>query len=376
MAGIYIHIPFCKQACHYCDFHFSTNTKLKAQMLDAIKQELALQQGYLGDTPIKSIYIGGGTPSVLTASEIEGLLDQVKKNYSIPIQTEITLEANPDDIHFDKLLALRSMGINRLSIGVQSFQDGLLKFINRVHDSKKALLSIELAIKAGFEQFNVDLIYGIPGQTDEMWKQDLSTVIQLQIKHISAYCLTIEQNTVFGRWQQQGRLQPLEEEIAARHFELLVGTMQANGYEHYEVSNFCLPGLYAQHNTNYWKKGKYLGVGPGAHSYDGTKRQYNIANNPRYIHSIQQNIIPSTVETLQQTDHINEYIMTSLRTQWGCDMHLLKSNYQYDLQQEKSGYLARLVGLGLAGLQDNKLILTTQGKLLADKIALDLFIAK
>lgn len=375
MSGIYIHIPFCKQACHYCDFHFSTSTKLKTPMLDAIAKELYLQQGYLGHNTITSIYLGGGTPSLLTIQEIANLLEQIKKLFAISDQAEITLEANPDDIYLDKLVALKSLGINRLSIGIQSFQDNLLKFLNRVHDSKKALSSIELAIQAGFQQFNMDLIYGIPGQTNAMWEQDLALVTQLGIAHISAYCLTIEQDTVFGRWQQQGKLLAVEEETAANQFEILVATLQAHQYEHYEISNFCLPGQYAQHNTNYWKKGHYLGIGPGAHSYNGISRQYNIANNSRYIHSIQQGIIPNTVEILQKRDHINEYILTSLRTQWGCNMGWLQSKYHYNLQQEKRTYLEGLVKRGLACLQGDTLVLTTQGKLLADKIALDLFVA-
>jgi oxygen-independent coproporphyrinogen-3 oxidase len=376
MAGIYMHIPFCKQACHYCDFHFSTNTRLKEQMIAAIGRELALQKDYLAKHPITSIYLGGGTPSILTVQEIERLLLQVKQFFAVSAQAEITLEANPDDINLDKLLALKSVGINRLSIGIQAFQDTLLKFLHRAHDSQKAIHSINLAVKAGFERFNIDLIYGIPGQTNAMWQQDLAIVTSLGLPHLSAYCLTIEKNTVFGHWQQQGSLKPVDEETAAVHFELLVDTLQAYGYEHYEVSNFCLPGQYARHNTNYWKQGKYLGVGPSAHSYNGTSRQQNIANNVRYMRSIQQDIVPYTVEKLQVQDHINEYIMLSLRTQWGCDLDLLKNRYQYDLQEEKNDYLVSLIKCGLGRLQGNILVLTTAGKLLADKIALDLFIAK
>jgi oxygen-independent coproporphyrinogen-3 oxidase len=375
MAGIYIHIPFCKQACHYCDFHFSTNTQLKEQMLQALEQELELQQDYLSAKQVTSIYLGGGTPSILAAKEIERLVVKVKQCFPVADQAEITLEANPDDIDLNKLTALKEIGINRLSIGIQSFQNELLGFLNRVHDGAKALASIEQALRVGFDNFSIDLIYGIPGQTDAMWQKDLDLVTSLGLPHIAAYCLTIEEKTVFGRWQEQGRLKPMEEEAAARQFELLVDMLLSSQYEHYEISNFCLPGQYSKHNSNYWKKGSYLGIGPGAHSYNGTTRQYNIANNQRYIQHIQQGIIPSTVEVLNRKDHINEYIMTSLRTKWGCDMDWLQASYQYDLRQEKNAYLLQLIDGGLAILQNNTLVLSIPGKLLTDQIVLDLFVA-
>ena len=345
-------------------------------MLQAMHQELSLQHGYLSQEKVTSIYFGGGTPSILTTQDIEALLAHIKQVFGVTQEAEITLEANPDDMCLDKLVELRALGINRLSIGIQSFQDHLLRFLNRVHDRKKALASMELAAKAKFDNLSIDLIYGIPGQTDAMWEHDLNLAMRLYPPHIAAYCLTIEPNTVFGRWQQQGKLQPIQEETAARQFELLVDKLVTNHhYEHYEVSNFCLPGQYAQHNSNYWKQISYLGIGPGAHSYNGTTRQYNIAHNQRYIHSIQQSIIPSTLEVLTRKDHINEYIMTGLRTKWGCDLAWLERHHQYALQQDKSVYLAQLLQQGLALLQGNTLRLTTQGMLLADKIALDLFVA-
>lgn len=375
MASIYIHIPFCKQACYYCDFHFSTHMQGKEQLLQAIKQELRMQQHYLGQAKVTSIYLGGGTPSLLEAHEVEALLTHITHYFPLAEQVEVTLEANPDDLTWAKLQALHAAGINRLSIGVQSFQDALLRYLHRIHDSAKAIASIELALQAGFENLSIDLIYAIPGQTEALWKQDLAIAMQLRPPHIAAYGLTIEPNTVLGRWQQKGRLQPVVDEIAARHFEILVEVLAANHYEAYEVANFSQPLYYAKHNINYWTQGSYLGVGPSAHTYNGRSRQYNVAHNQRYIQSIQQGIIPCTTEILQRKDHINEYIMTRLRTQWGCDMAWLKAHYQYDLQQEKGAYLNQLVRRQLAHIQAAKLWLTTPGRLLADKITLDLFIA-
>ena len=375
MAGIYIHIPFCRQACHYCDFHFSTNTKLKGQMLQALVQELKLQQDYLGQTKVTSIYFGGGTPSLLAVAELEALLTHINHLFPLAEQVEITLEANPDDLGLAKLQGLRAAGINRLSIGIQTFQDELLHYLNRVHGSAQAMASVELARQAGFDNLSIDLIYAIPGQTDEMWAQDLAIAMQLQPTHLAAYCLTIEQNTVFGHWLRKGKLQAVVDEVAARQFELLVEVLVAHHYEHYEISNFSLPRYHARHNTNYWKQGSYLGVGPGAHSYNGSTRQHNIAHNQHYIQSIQQGIVPSTLEVLQRQDHINEYIMTHLRTQWGCDIAWLKAHYQYDLLEEQGAYLCQLIHQHLAWLQGDVLRLTTQGRLLADKIASDLFVA-
>ena len=374
MAGIYIHIPFCKQACYYCDFHFSTSLWLRAPLLRAIKQELSMQQHYLGQAQVASIYLGGGTPSLLAAHEVAALLTHITRHFSIAEPAEVTLEANPDDLTLAKLQALRTAGINRLSLGVQSFQDVLLRYLHRIHDGAKAIASVELALQAGFENISIDLLYAIPGQTEALWKQDLAVAMQLLPPHITAYCLTIAPNTVFGRWQQQGKLQPVVDETAARYFEILVDVLTAHHYEVYEVTSFSQPLYHAQHNMNYWKQGSYLGVGPGAHAYNGKTRQYNVAHNQRYIQSIQQGIIPSTTEILQRRDHINEYIMMRLRTQWGCDMAWLQNHYQYDLQHAKGAYLSQLLHQQLAYIQADTLRLTTAGQLLADTIALDLFI--
>lgn len=374
MAGIYIHIPFCKQACHYCDFHFSTNTRLKVPMLQAIAIELRMRKEYMGSVQVQSIYLGGGTPSLLEASALETLLALIAQHFSLSEVMEITLEANPDDLTLAKLQALRAIGINRLSIGVQSFQDSVLRHLNRAHDSQKAIASVRLAREAGFDNLSIDLMYAIPGASQEIWEANLATALQLQPEHIAAYCLTIEKNTVFGRWHARGKLKAVEEEVAAKQFETLVEVLTTHHYEHYEISNFSQPGYYSRHNTNYWKQGHYLGVGPGAHSYDGATRQYNVAHNQRYIDSLQRGMVPCTIEILTRKDHINEYVMTSLRTQWGCDMEWLKTQYAYVLEQTKSTYLKQLMDNKLAVVHGKKLLLTRHGKLLADQITMDLLV--
>ncbi len=339
-------------------------------MLRAIAQELKVRSNYLKRQPVQSIYLGGGTPSLLDADALQTLFAH------LPLHTaqEVTLEANPDDITLERLRDWKDLGINRLSIGIQSFHDQVLRYLNRAHNSHHARSCVELAQKVGFDNLTIDLIYAIPEVDDEMWRTDLATALGLAPTHMAAYCLTIEQNTVFGRWQERGKLRIVPDETAARQFELLVETMTGQGYEHYEVSNFCLPGHYAVHNSNYWKRGHYLGVGPGAHSYDGASRQYNVAHNQRYIDSLAQGVVPCTVEVLSSKDHINEYVMTSLRTQWGCDMAWLKEEHGYDLEQTQSSYLAQLVSKRLAVREGHQLLLTRQGKLLADQIATDLFV--
>jgi len=341
-------------------------------MLQAIAKELPMRSTYMGAAQVKSIYLGGGTPSLLAPAAIEQLLTLIEHHFSLSGVLEITLEANPDDITLAKLQALRSIGINRLSIGIQSFQDSVLQYLNRAHDRQQAMDSVTLARKAGFDNLSIDLMYAIPGTEKAMWEANLATALQLRPEHIAAYCLTIEKNTAFGRWYQTGQLRAVQEESAIQQFEILVAALTTHQYVHYEVSNFSQPGYYAQHNMNYWKQGPYLGVGPAAHSYDGKTRQYNVAHNQRYIASLQQGRIPCTVEVLTRKEHINEYVMTSLRTQWGCDMAWLQERYGYTL--EHNAYLQKLIDRKLVVIDGARLLLTTQGKLLADQIAMDLFV--
>ncbi|MCT4697504.1 MAG: radical SAM family heme chaperone HemW [Candidatus Cardinium sp.] len=373
-AGIYLHIPFCKQACHYCDFHFSTNLSFKSLMVHSIQKELALRQDYLKGIPITSIYFGGGTPSLLTLVEVEQLLNQVVRCFPIAPAAEITLEANPDDLTLEKLKGLHHMGVNRLSIGIQSFNDQALRYMNRAHTSAMAQNSVAWARAVGFDNLSIDLIYAIPGTTMCDWHADLTQALLLEPAHISAYCLTIKPKTVFGYWHKQGNIVELDETFAAEQFELTIAACAKQGYLHYEISNFCKPEKYSRHNTNYWKLGPYIGVGPGAHAYNGQQRQWNIAHNALYIKAIQNGKLPYTEETLTVANHVNEYMMTSLRTCWGCDFDWIYAQYGIDLMAIQKDYLEKIMQWKLAYLTGHILYLTNSGKLLADKIASDLFV--
>jgi oxygen-independent coproporphyrinogen-3 oxidase len=374
MAGIYIHIPFCKQACHYCDFHFSTNQSVRKNLVECIKDELIIQNPYLKNEVVNTIYFGGGTPSVLEEDELKLILEAIRNHFEINNGAEITLEANPDDLTESNLTYFKALGINRLSIGIQSFHNQFLSFLNRTHTSEKAIEGIKNARKIGFVNISLDLIYAIPGESDEQWLADIDQALALAPEHISCYSLTIEEKTVFGKWAASGKLKIVEDDISARHLELLMEKLEANGYEHYEISNFAKPGFHSRHNSNYWSSELYLGVGPSAHSYNGATRQFNISNNHLYIKSIQRQQIPFEKETLSREDKINEYLLISLRTAQGANLIKLKSDYEFDLLENASAYINNLLASNLALLEDNMLRLTKKGKLLADKIASDLFI--
>ena len=373
MAGIYLHIPFCKQACHYCDFHFSTNTKLKSNVIQAIKKEIFLQKGYLESESISSIYLGGGTPSILSASELESILHSIREHFDIEEACEITLEGNPDDLNLAKLKEIKEIGINRLSIGIQSFHDEHLKFMNRSHNAEEAKSVLENARKLGFKNISLDLIYGISSPSHEVWLDDLKQVMKYQPEHLSAYCLTIEEKTVFGKWKKQKKLKEVEEDFAAEQFNSLLEACQANNYEQYEISNFSKKGFHSRHNSNYWKQVKYLGIGPSAHSYNGTSRQFNLSNNSKYIQALEQNKIPSELIELDKSEQINEYILTSLRTVWGTDLAYLRQKYEFDLLTAKKHHLELLEKNDFISLTNKTIKLQKKGKLLADKIASDLF---
>jgi oxygen-independent coproporphyrinogen-3 oxidase len=374
MAGIYLHVPFCKQACHYCDFHFSTNTRRREDMVRALAKELTLQREYLARETVQTIYLGGGTPSLLTAAELALLLATIYQQYPVATQPEVTLEANPDDLNPAKLKELRAVGINRLSIGIQSFHEPHLRYLNRAHSADEAARCVQQAQDLGFNNISIDLIYAIPAEDHRVWERDLAQAVALRLQHIASYCLTIEKQTVFGRWQQQGRLRTVSDAFAAEQFELLLAALTVADYDPYEVSNFCRPGYYAKHNTSYWQNQKYLGIGPSAHSYDGISRQYNVANNAKYLRAIADSSIPFKRETLSRYDQINERIMTGLRTKWGCDLADLKNQLHYDLYEIQRAYINRLVEEGKATLRENHLILTNSGRLVADGIAEALFL--
>ncbi len=374
MPGLYLHIPFCKQACHYCDFHFSTNQNQKLDLCRSIANEIELQKGYLENDQLTSIYFGGGTPSLLSSEELDLLMAAINRNFDVNTSAEITLEGNPDDLTTEKLNMLNEAGINRLSIGIQSFNDSVLKFLNRAHNVASAFSCLANARHLGFKNISLDLIYAIPGQDRDAWKKNIQTAIDLAPEHISAYSLTIEEKTTFGNWQRMGKLTQVDEDTAASDFELLISMLTDVGYEHYEVSNFCKPGHYSKHNSSYWKQENYLGVGPSAHSYNGESRQHNISNNTIYQKSIARLKVPCEIEILSKENRINEFIFTTLRTHWGCDLRKLKDNLDYDLLHANTDYIHNLVDRQLASLDQGILRLTSKGMLVADKIASDFFV--
>jgi len=326
MAGIYIHIPFCKQACHYCDFHFSTSLKKKEEMLAAIHRELFLRKDELAGESIETIYFGGGTPSILAVDEINTLIDTVYQQYTVVEQPEITLEANPDDLDSATMQRLAQSKVNRLSIGIQSFGEEDLKMMNRAHNAQEAISCLQEAVQY-FDNISIDLIYGIPNLSNERWIANIQRILDLGIPHISCYALTVEERTALNKLIQKGVIPSPKEEVAHAHFMLLIEKLRANGYIHYELSNFAKPGYYSKNNSAYWLGKKYLGIGPSAHSFDGRYRSWNISNNPLYIKAIEAGELPSEIEELSVFDRYNEYVMTGLRTIWGVDLTRVSNEF-------------------------------------------------
>ena len=376
MAGIYLHIPFCKQACYYCDFHFSTTMRLKDDFVKALLEELKLQKDYLGNEPIKTIYFGGGTPSLLTYDNLMEILDTIFAAYIIGVNPEITLEANPDDLSLMKLKELSKTPINRLSIGVQSFFDEDLRFMNRVHNANEAIKSIKYAQDVGLDNLTIDLIYGTPTLSYDNWKKNLETAFSLDIPHLSCYCLTIEPKTVLADFIKKGKAPNVDEQKSASQFEIMLDMMEKNGYEQYEISNFCKDERYSKHNSAYWLKENYLGLGPSAHSFNGNSRQWNIANNSIYIESISKGIIPHEKEILTKVQQFNEYILTSLRTKWGVNIYGVEKDFGGEIKTTFMKQVNEYINKGLLILDDKKelVLLTKEGKLLADNITADLFL--
>ncbi len=378
MSGIYTHIPFCRQACHYCNFHFSVSKRNREAFLDALIREMSMQANFfrdIGETgKIRTVYLGGGTPSVPGNNELTRLFHHLDKVFSISGAEEITLEANPDDLNREKLLFLRDTPVNRLSIGVQSFHDNDLRYMNRLHSPAQAVRSIELAQQLGFDRLTVDLIYGTPTMNDLQWKENLHRVIDMGVPHISAYALTVEEKTVLHYLIQKGRAKGVSDEQSARQFELMCAALSDAGYAHYEVSNFGRSGHFGLHNLSYWTGQAYLGLGPSAHSFTGQHRLWNPANTSLYIQSIQDDKHPGSGETLSVEQACNEYVMTSLRTMWGCDLSRIRDLYgEYPARQvEKNA--ARHQQQGMLNMSDNHLFVTQRGKFFTDGIAADLFI--
>lgn len=375
MAGIYVHIPFCKQACHYCNFHFSTSLRHRDEMVAAICKEIDLQQDFLTDKKLTTIYFGGGTPSLLETSEINQILERLSQNYTWEDNIEITLEANPDDITSDKVSKLKAGGVNRLSIGIQSFIDTELLASNRAHNSNESLRAVQICQDAGIDNLSIDIIYGMPGSTQETWQYNIDKALELDVDHISSYALTVEPKTALEHMVKKGGIHLPEEIVVSRQYLQLIHSLTTAGYDHYEISNFAKPQKYAVHNTNYWRSVPYLGLGPSAHSYQPTFRQWNINNNAKYIESISQGIVPLEREQTKYADQFNEYIMTRLRTMWGIDLVELENTFSSQLSNVHRD-IAEYVESQHVILIDNHYRLTPEGRLLADRIASDLFLVE
>lgn len=372
MAGIYIHIPFCKQACHYCDFHFSTSMKKKDEMVLALAKEIRMRKSEVSEV-VETIYFGGGTPSVLTNAEIQSLIDVVYENFEVVEHPEITLEANPDDLSEERIIAFSKTPINRLSIGVQSFFEDDLKLMNRAHNSVEAKKSLAIATKY-FDNISVDLIYGIPGLTNDMWKQNIETALGFGVPHISSYALTVEPKTALYKLIQTGKIAAPKDEVAQEHFEILVATLTDSGFIHYELSNFGKTAYFSQNNSSYWLGKKYLGIGPSAHSFDGKTRSWNIANNMVYLKSISADTLPSEVEILSEQDRYNEYVMTGLRTIWGVSLERIEKEFGTDYLDYLKKQAYKFIADDLLSINDGVLMATSKGKFLVDGIASDLFL--
>lgn len=373
MAGIYVHIPFCRKACHYCDFHFSTTTNRQQEMVDYLTKELVLRKDYLDQQPISTIYFGGGTPSLLTAEQLSQILTQIQTTFQVVEDVEITLEANPDDLSKDKLTQLKNSGINRLSVGIQSFIDRDLIWMNRSHSVSQAKQCITDAQSIGIRNITIDLIYGIPQQSEDEWKQNLEIALSMDVQHISSYCLTVEPKTALAHMVKNKQVKQVEDEVAEQRFNVLIDTLADHGFEQYEISNFALAGYESKHNTNYWRGIHYLGIGPSAHSFDGKSRQWNVANNNIYISSIAENKVHFEEEQLTEIQQYNEYILTTLRTKWGINKGHIMTNFSKDIvdffkreaqKQQKSGFLNE---------SKDSYLLASKGKFLADRVASDLF---
>lgn len=376
LAGIYIHIPFCKKACSYCDFHFSTSLKYKSEMVDALQKEIALRKDYLNSSPIETIYFGGGTPSLLSNDEINRIFDTIEKYHNIDNVREITLEANPDDLDAKYLFSLKNTNINRLSIGIQSFVDEDLLLMNRSHNASEAEAAIKRSQDVGFENLNCDLIFGTPTLNTPQLINNIVKLNNLQVPHISAYSLTIEDRTALAHKMKNGTFTPSSDSIYEEQMITTMRTIKDLNYEQYEISNYAIPGFEAIHNTNYWKQIPYLGIGPSAHSYNGYQRSWNVRNNAEYLTSIlKANHLPIEVEHLSEMDKINEFIMVSLRTKWGLNMETVQEKFGNEVRESIYSSSYDSIQKELLFIENGALLLTEKGKLIADHITSELFLS-
>jgi oxygen-independent coproporphyrinogen-3 oxidase len=373
MSGIYIHIPFCKQACHYCDFHFSTNLKKKDEMVLALAKEIEMRKNEFQNDIVETIYFGGGTPSILEISDLKFLIDAVYRNYKVVDNPEITVEANPDDLTENRIVELSKNKVNRLSIGIQSFFENDLKMMNRAHNVEEAKKCLAIATHY-FDNISIDLIYGVPEMSNEKWLQNIETALSFGVPHISSYALTVEPKTALHSFIQKGIIPSPDDEVAQEHFQILVDKLSENGFIHYELSNFGKENYFSKNNSSYWLGKKYIGIGPSAHSYDGKNRGWNVSNNSLYIKSIQENKLPIEIETLTKTDRYNEYIMTGLRTIWGVSLERIEQEFGKTYLDYLNQQAAKFIEDHLLFIDDNILRTTKKGKFLSDGIASDLFL--
>ncbi|MFY7672744.1 radical SAM family heme chaperone HemW [Tenacibaculum sp. MEBiC06402] len=373
MSGIYIHIPFCKQACYYCDFHFSTSLKRKDDMMEALISELELRKDEFNNEEVATIYFGGGTPSVLSSEEIKLLIDTVHQNYRVIQNPEITLEANPDDLSEEKIIELSNSPVNRLSIGIQSFFEKDLKLMNRAHNSEEAKKCLSLATRY-FDNISIDLIYGIPNTTNDEWRENIETALSFGVPHISSYALTVEPKTALQSFIEKGIIDDVNDELAQEQFLILVDELDKAEFVHYELSNFGKENFFSENNSAYWQGKKYLGIGPSAHSFNGKERSWNIANNAIYIKKIEEKELPSEIEELSVTDRYNEYVMTGLRTVWGVDFKKVEQEFGIKYAQYLKMQSEKFILQDLLYIENDTLKTTRKGKFLTDGIASDLFI--
>lgn len=372
MSGIYIHIPFCKKQCSYCDFHFSTTFEVyRTEMISSICKELVVRAREWENKIVETIYLGGGTPSILSIEELQSILKTLDDWYTVYDNVELTLECNPDDCSMENLLTWKQLGINRLSIGLQSLDQSQLSWMNRAHNANESINAVLLAHECGFTNITVDLIYGLPGLTEKEWKHTIDEVVKLPVQHISAYCLTVEEKTPLASWVKSGKIKPVGNNEQSDQFVLLVERLAFHGFEQYEISNFAKSGAYSKHNTSYWQNKPYLGIGPSAHGFDGNSRYWNVANNRRYMKELNENILPEEREELSKYDKFNERLMVGLRTKWGVPMNEL--SVYLDLDVEWMTLLEDFAANELLEFENGIIRLTQKGKLRADAISSDLF---
>lgn len=372
MAGIYIHIPFCKQACHYCDFHFSTSLKKKDELVNALVKEIQLRKDEFKNVEVQTIYFGGGTPSLLTNEELRLLIEEVYKNYKVTNNPEITLEANPDDLSKTRIIELSKSPINRLSIGIQSFFESDLKLMNRAHSAEEAKECLSVATQY-FDNISIDLIYGIQGASNAQWLQNIDIALSYNIPHISSYALTVEPKTALASFIKKGIIDDVNDEQAHEQFHLLKAKLEASDFIHYELSNFGKEGYFSKNNSAYWQGKPYIGIGPSAHSFNGKQRGWNVRNNTKYIKAIQQNKLPIEIETLTTTDRYNEYIMTGLRTIWGVSLDKVEKDFGKTYKEYLKEQAETFINQHLLYIDDKHIRVTKKGQFLSDGIASELF---